>query len=86
MKIVVTIEDIKAGRPNDCRWCPVAYAFKKKFRGNTVEVNGSYALIGCHIILLPSEVSQFIYKYDRHEHVYPFTFEIEEPPAKMDNK
>lgn len=78
MKIVVTQEHINSGIPSACGLCPIAYAVHDAF-GNYdhgVEVRNTYLTIDRIRYKLPSEATMFIRRFDSHESVKPFEFEI----------
>lgn len=85
MKIQVTLEDIKAGRPASPSHCPIAQAAKRAC-GMDPEEDG--IAVGANCICrtgtkvykdLPLEARSFIYRFDNRLSVEPFEFEINLP-------
>ncbi len=81
-RIDVTAEDIAKGEAGSSARCPVALALQRAI-SKPVAVSKTYVYISGYnlsTVMLPSEASEFIGKFDRnHEPVKPFTFHIEIP-------
>ena len=87
-KINVIEEDIKKGTPNDCNFCAISQALKRKFKTDKtsvdIDVNGDvcmwvknkeYEVSDMH----ESDVADFIYDFDQVDSwskVKPITFEM----------
>ncbi len=78
MKINVTAEHIKRGKPKSCVYCPVALALKEQFA--PVVFNGWYVwcppLVKGALIEMPQEVLDFAADFDAGKPVEPFSFEL----------
>lgn len=82
MRIDVTQEDIRRGRPRESDFCPVALALNRA-TGEYADVSWCRPYLGLeHTPLAPfsKEVSDAIYLFDRGYPIDPFSFEIDWPP------
>tara|TARA_R100000908_G_C3696055_1_gene108424 strand:- start:435 stop:704 length:270 start_codon:yes stop_codon:yes gene_type:complete len=87
MKIKVTKEDIKKGRKENIKYCPIALALKRNFKTDMVEVSQDHET---DQIILQIDDDQydydqcdnyndmlyFVQKFDSGLMVEPFTFKI----------
>jgi hypothetical protein len=82
MKITVTAEDIKNGKPDMPEFCPIALAVKRAGLCEHPYVISTY--IDCEdgtFYDLPHNASEFITMFDAHKTVQPFEFDIEVPSS-----
>lgn len=79
MKMIkVDTEAIKAGRPGEPAWCPIAIAIRREFpHGTTVWVDGYEIQVGREFRKLPEPAYEFILKFDRHRPVEPWEFDYD---------
>lgn len=91
MKIEITAEDIENGKKQSVFACPVALAMCRALRIYPFEHSISvYSedIVFCHDdtskILLPSQVTDIIDKYDSNQGMNPFSFELEIPKFWFD--
>lgn len=78
MRIYVTEDDIKNGKPSKVKSCPIALALKRRgFRG--IRVDPSWVRIDNRgfAIPLPEVAKVFIKKFDNKEKVKQFSFYLE---------
>lgn len=81
MKIKVTEDHIKKGKPANTYCCPVALALKENgYEDATVGESKAYAVKDGNTVTLKlsDSASSFIRKFDMNEQVEPFEFEFEE--------
>lgn len=83
MRINVTDDDIKMGRKDNCRECPVALAIARDTNSYNVEVGGSYLILiddyrfdNSGNCLGLREVFDFVWEFDNGLEVKPFSFEM----------
>lgn len=84
IRIEVTAEDIREGKPKMCSECPVARAISRAFGGAVFAVASnrtfgmhSFALSGPYrIARLPKHVESFVRQFDCGESVSPFSFDL----------
>lgn len=78
--ISVTEEDIANGRRKRCQKCPVAIAMLRAGFYTVWANPGDLTWIDSerneHSCVTPDEVREFITRFDNHEPVAPFTFEL----------
>lgn len=76
-RIEVTAEDIKRGQRRTCSACPIALAAQRALQCSV--------LVGCTSIWqpgrtnwwkLPAQAQAWRERFDNHERVEPFTFEV----------
>lgn len=85
LRINVTAQDIKYGRPEHGEACPIARAVRRTKVGKQAvfSVGASYIYTEARPemgrVVLPSEATDFIRAFDRHLPVEPFTFMLEVP-------
>lgn len=80
MRICVTEDDIKSGRPRSSRCCPIALSLKRLGLGleNSIAVGRYYVEVGAGTLLpLPPTATRFIRDFDTGKQVAPFEFEFE---------
>lgn len=82
--VEVTAEDIAAGRPRRCYFCPIALAVRRALRRRdtgavmvTPEQITYHTGLVEHVHELPIEAMGFVGRFDAGEDVEPFTFELE---------
>ena len=85
--VTVSKTDIRLGKRNQCRKCPVAIALCRHVKPNVV-VSIGHAL-GFWIngyehgrlveAEMPEEVLDWVYRYDNNHHVEPMTFNVNIP-------
>lgn len=84
--VKVTAKDIRDGRIGDSSWCPVALAFRRKFKGSRkrISVGAADAYIGNKVFELSEETMNFVRNFDLHRiearrvcKVKPFTAEMD---------
>lgn len=81
MKIKITENHIKKGKPANTYCCPIALALKENgYEDPTVGASKAYAVKDGNMISLKLSDSaiRFIKKFDKNEKVEPFEFEFEE--------
>lgn len=78
MKISVTQEHIKKGKPRAHCACPVALAIKEVTPWCPM-VDSKFVEFGSFVMDLPQEVTTFIDLFDHGHPVEPFEFELEIP-------
>lgn len=83
ININVTSNDIRVGKRKCRGYCPVAYALKRVFGRNDVEVYGSYAFIGCHIVELPPHIESWIADFDKRLSVRTVSFQLSNTPFEF---
>jgi hypothetical protein len=71
----VTQDDINAGTPGDGAACPVALAIQRALPGAKVHI-GATPTINGRVIGLGADIADWIGRYDRGEHVDPFTIQL----------
>jgi hypothetical protein len=79
MKITVTEEHIRNGKPNDPYACPIAKAMRDNFPGAYISVHKTFATYWKGFkkrMSLPHKVQDIIYAYDRNKGMTPFEFEL----------
>jgi len=77
MKIQVTQEDIEKGVRNVCAWCPVARAATRAFGKPMKAMRWRLEDVATgECIETPKEVSRWMFKFDDHQPVEPFEFEV----------
>ena len=79
MKLIkVDMEAIRAGRPGEPAWCPIAVAIRREVpHGTAVWVDGTEIQVGRTFRKLPEPAYEFMLKYDRHQSVEPFEFDLD---------
>jgi hypothetical protein len=69
IKVCVTLQDIKNGRPGECNLCPIALALTRVTKDREVMVyNKDYIIwieVGGHTLLAPPEVQRFVRMFDK---------------------
>lgn len=82
MKINVSEQNIKEGRPESCEWCPVARALREIYpSAGTVEVDTDYIRVWiphAQRWKTPDIVADFIAAFDAGEPVAPIAFDLDE--------
>lgn len=86
LRVIVTKEDIKAGKKNNPVRCPVSYALQRVFPDYKVVIYGAYAFVHESIIELPNHIEYMIVKFDKGEYVKPTEFELPVPPSYLKYK
>lgn len=80
MLIEVLMEDIKAGKPDMGRSCPIAHAVRRAFPGCSVYADGGGIAIGRKghkkLFAVSRETYRFMQRFDRGAKVQPFRFKL----------
>ena len=83
MKITVTQKDIDKGLKSNCYECPIAHAFKRKFKNQirygfavNAESIEHFTKDMWYSYTLPKKAKKFIQRFDSDQPAKPFTFEI----------
>jgi hypothetical protein len=77
MLIRVTEEHIKAGKPDNCRFCPIAIAITEALEHKYIVVVKPKLCYTCgRVFALPEIARNFIRSFDLGKHVEPFEFEL----------
>lgn len=82
IRISVTANDIKNGRYNSCRLCPIALSLSRRIKSECQILIGRTKCAGWltetkeFIIKLPPKAIEFIDRFDSWRKVNPMTFEI----------
>lgn len=77
VRVIVTQEDIDLGKPYDSWHCPIARALWRAIGRKCAVGTDDFRLPGtCGPVPLPNSAHEFINRFDDHEHVEPFEFEI----------
>jgi hypothetical protein len=76
VKLVVTKEDIKKGKRDCCRSCPIALSARRTFhlRKDDVDVAPDYILIDSYPFIPSRAAVQFMNNFDNKLKVKPATF------------
>lgn len=90
MRVVVTQKDIENGVPDRNMECPIALSLRRRLHSEDVRVYQSKFSISyliddvwaTDVFELPSKAMNFIERFDDHQKVKPFTFEIDIDPEK----
>lgn len=90
VKVTVTSDDIKKGKPRRAEFCPIARALKRTFKTKTVLVGpSSYRFVsrfGPHSGCLSKTALCFVRNFDAEREVRPFSFIVNVPRWKEKNK
>jgi len=81
IRVDVTARDIATGEPGCCSRCPVAKAVRRATGIREVEISTKLLWIGkaWKGISLPSVTRRFIFSFDDHQPVRPFSFKLKIP-------
>lgn len=80
VKIEVKAIDIKKGMKEDCKYCPVARAIKRRYpKARGVFVRGYIVEWRDYCYALPLKVQNFIERFDDGLKVRPFSFFMKRP-------
>jgi hypothetical protein len=74
--IHVTEDDIRAGKRDDCEFCPVALAMQRALGGMVYVRSNSYDIKGGSFDVLPIGVQEKIHYFDACGLMKPFQFTI----------
>lgn len=74
LRISVTEDDIKRGKREDTKWCPIACAARKLGKKKRIYVDDCYVEIGSQSFRLPKVAQNFVYSFDGGKRVRPFSF------------
>lgn len=79
MKIEVTEQDIKDGKPGQCVYCPIAIALKREtgWIWSVMYYSADTLLGPFHRAIMPPAAQSWIEDFDNNESVYPFSFDLD---------
>jgi len=79
MRIFVTAKDIREGAKSACEACPVARAIKRRVTCRVVVGMGFISFGLKSSVLTPTQVANFIDRFDGGKKVKPFSFLLDVP-------
>lgn len=80
VKVRVTNEDIRRGRPGNCEKCPIALAICREMgcevgSGEVIVEEDEVVIRGSRYVM-PDEAAKFMCRFDLREEVMPVEFEL----------
>ncbi len=77
MRVNVTAKDIQEGIKQSCTSCPIARAISRLVdSGDKVEIFSDNAKIGEQSYPLPQCATDFIWRFDHYQSVWPLKFQL----------
>jgi hypothetical protein len=80
MKVKVTEEHIRCGKPGEHAQCPIALAIREQYGFECVSIGSTVATLRQGSVqanyALPSEATRFIINFDKGRTVSPMEFEL----------
>lgn len=74
LRISVTADDIKRGKRENTKWCPIACAVRKLGKKKRIYVDQDVITLGSVTYKMPQRAGNFVDLFDSGEKVRPFSF------------